>query len=184
MSTTITALLTAQEYAQVPDNGLKTELVRGRIVAMNMPTPRHGEICVNIVVLVGTYVKQLRLGRLVSNDSGILTEHNPDTVRGADVAFYSYQRVAEGPLPEHYLDVAPELIFEVRSPGDRWAKNHTKVAEYLQAGVVWVCVLDEQTRTAHLFHATKPPSMLTADEELYLPDVLGEFRVQVARFFD
>ena len=56
------------------------------------------------------------LGHVVSNDSGVVTERDPDTVRGADVAFYSYGRVPPGPFPRGYLAVAPELVFEVRSP--------------------------------------------------------------------
>jgi Uma2 family endonuclease len=150
---------------------------------MNMPTPRHGEICVNVIRIVGNHLDQSRAGRLASNDSGVVTEHEPDTVRGADIAFYSFQRVPEGPLPNHYLDVPPDVIFEVRSPGDRWRQIHTKVAEYLRAGVTYVCVLDEQTQTAHNFHSDQPPRIFTADQELHLPDVLGEFRVVVRRFF-
>ena len=37
-------LLTAEQYAQRPDPGYPEELVRGRIVPMPMPKPRHGYI--------------------------------------------------------------------------------------------------------------------------------------------
>src|ERR1700758_5137292 len=113
---TVETLLTAEEYRLLPDNGQPTELVRGRIVPLNMPYPRHGEICSRVDRLVGFYVDEQRLGRLVTNDSGVVTERGPDTVRGADIAFYSYQRIPPGPLPQGYLDVLPEAVFEVRSP--------------------------------------------------------------------
>jgi Uma2 family endonuclease len=183
MTTTLTGLVTAQDYARLPDDGQKSELVRGRIVTMNMPTPRHGEICVNTILLVGPSVKQHRLGRLTSNDAGILTERDPDTVRGADVAYYSFKRVPEGPLPESYLEVAPDLVFEIRSHGDRWDKIHLKVGEYLRAGVTCVCVLDDQTASAHLFHSEQAPLILKADDELHLPDILGNFRAAIRDFF-
>jgi hypothetical protein len=80
------------------------------------------------------------------------------------------------------LEIAPEVVFAVRSLTDRWQKIHDKVAEYLRAGLTWVCVLDEQTTTLHLFHSDKVPCILTANDELYLPD-LGEFRVPVRDFF-
>jgi Uma2 family endonuclease len=121
---------------------------------------------------------------VVTNDSGVVTERDPDSVRGADVAFYSFALIPPGPLPRGYLSVAPELVFEVRSPGDRWSQIHAKVAEYLEAGVKVVCVLDEQTQQAHVFTADQPPRILKADEELTLPEVLGEFRVLVRRFFE
>jgi Uma2 family endonuclease len=185
MSTaTAEALLTAEEYRLLPDNGQRTELVQGRIVPMNMPAPRHGQICSKIDRIVGNYADEHDLGHVVTNDSGVVTRRAPDSVRGADVAFYSYARVPRGPLPEGYLPVAPELAFEVKSPGDAWTEILTKVTEYLLAGVLVVCVLDPQTQTAHVYSADQAPRVFSADEDLVLPEVLGDFRVPVRRFFE
>jgi Uma2 family endonuclease len=184
MSTATTPLLTAEEYLRLPDNGRPTELVRGRVVEMNVPTPRHGEICVQISYLLRRFLEDHPLGRVVSNDSGVRTERDPDTVRGADVAFFSYSRIPPGPLPQGYLDVVPELIFEVRSPTDRWADVLAKVAEYLRAGVSLVCVLDERTATVTTYLIDRPQRIFTAEEELDLSEVLPGFRVAVARFFE
>ncbi len=109
-------LLTAEEFLLLPDDGTPSELVRGRIVRMNMPKPRHGQVCARIVYLLERFQEDHPLGHVLSNDSGVVTERGPDTVRGADVAFYSYGRVPPGPLPRTYLTVVPELVFEVRSP--------------------------------------------------------------------
>ena len=43
----VEARLTAEEYAKLPDRGVPTELVRGRVIEMNVPAPRHGQICAN-----------------------------------------------------------------------------------------------------------------------------------------
>ena len=145
---TATALLTAEEYAALSDDGRPTELVRGVVVPMNVPTPRHGEICVRTILILQQYLDSHPLGRLVCNDAGVITERDPDTVRGGDVAFYSYARTPQGPLPRGYLAVSPELVVEVRSTGDRWRQIHVKVGEYLEAGVTLVCVLDQQTESA------------------------------------
>jgi Uma2 family endonuclease len=184
MPTVAEALFTAEEYRDLPDNGQPTELVRGRIVALNMPAPRHGQICVKVVRLVGRYLDDHDIGQLVSNDAGIVTERDPDTVRGGDVEFYSYSRVPRGPLPRGYLTVVPELIFEVRSATDRWSRLLRKVAEYLEAGVTLVCVLDEQTETARVYRQQEPDQILTAEQDLTLAEVLPEFRVPVRRFFE
>jgi Uma2 family endonuclease len=132
---TAVKLMTAEEYWLLPDDGGPTELVRVRVVPMNMPAPRHGEICGNTVHILKRYLDTNDIGRVVSNDSGVITERNPDTVRGADVGFYSYKQIPKGPLPEGCLSVVPEVIFEVRSPGDRWRRILAKVAESLEAGV-------------------------------------------------
>jgi Uma2 family endonuclease len=177
-------LLTAQEYLQLPDRGIPTELVRGRVVERNVPAPRHGEICVNVIALLNPHIRANQLGRLVGNDGGVVTQRGPDTVRGADVAFYSYSRIPPGPLPKGYLDVVPELVFEVRSPTDRWAKILAKVAEYLEAGVSVVCVLDQVSETVQIFRNEELRHTLHNSDELHLPDILGDFRVPVQRFFE
>jgi Uma2 family endonuclease len=178
-------LLTAEEFRRLPEDGKPKELKRGRVVLMNLPAPRHGEICGQTYYLLRRHLDDHPLGRLVSNDSGIVTEHDPDTVRGADVAFYSYSRVPPGPIPQGYLSVVPELVFEVRSPGDRWGRILAKVAEYLEAGVKVVCVLDQMTQRCHVYrNEDEEYQIFLPDQELTIPDVLPEFRVVVRRFFE
>ncbi len=181
---TVEKLLTAEEFEQLPDDGQVTELVRGRIVPSNMPLPCHGEICGRVVWLLQSHATERDLGRVVCNDSGVITERDPDTVRGADVAFYSYTRVPKGPLPLHYLPVAPDVTFEVRSPGDRWSEILIKVGEYLRAGVIAVCVLDPATLRAHVYREDTPAEVFDADDALLLPPPLDGFRVQIRRFFE
>src|SRR5262245_41999158 len=128
-------LMTAEEYERLPDSGTPTELVRGHVVTMNPPFPFHGYVCGNIAFYVRGYTEPQELGRVFINDSGVITEREPDTVRGADVAIYSYARLPKGALPKRgYLQVVPDLVFEVRSPDDRLPQLLAKVAEYLAAG--------------------------------------------------
>lgn len=175
---------TSAEYACLPDQGAPTELIRGRVVRMNVPAPRHGQICSKIDRILGSYVEEHHLGHLVVGDAGILTERDPDTVRGGDVAYFSYFRIPPGPFPQGYLDVVPELVFEVRSPPDRWSQMLARASEYLEAGVLVVCLVDQRSETVHVYRAEEEPRRLYGDEELHLPDLLGEFRVPVRRFFE
>lgn len=177
-------LLTAEEYARRPDPGYPEELVRGRIVPMPQPTRHHGEICSKSVRIFGNFADDHDLGKVISNDAGVITRRGPDTVRGADVAYYSYQRVPRGPMPKDYGTEPPELVVEVRSPSERWAKVLEKVAEYLEAGVLAVVVLDDDSRTALLALADEAPRRLGPDEELTLPGILPDFAVPVRRFFE
>ena len=67
-------LLTAEEYFLLPDDGTHKELVRGRIVRMNMPKPRHGQICARIVYLLERFQEDHPLGHVLSNDTGVVTD--------------------------------------------------------------------------------------------------------------
>ena len=98
-------LITAEEYGKLPSNGVPSELIRGRIVEMNIPFSRHGAICSNIDFALRLYLLDHDVGRVMCNDAAVRTERGPDTVRGADVAFISYNRRAKGPIPPHsYID--------------------------------------------------------------------------------
>lgn len=93
-------LMTAEEYAHRPDPGYPEELVRGRIVPMPQSNRRHVQICANAVYLFRRFLEDHDLGHILSNDAGVITERAPDTVRGANVAFYSYARLPRGPSPQ------------------------------------------------------------------------------------
>jgi Uma2 family endonuclease len=72
----------------------------------------------------------------------------------------------------------------VRSPTDRWSKVLAKVAEYLDAGVTVVCVLDQVSETVQVFRNEELRVTLHNSDELHLPDILGDLRIPVQRFFE
>ena len=181
---TATPLLTAEEYANLPDPGVPQELVRGTIVTMPVPGRRHGYVCMRVGRILGDFVESRDLGRLFSNNTGVITGRSPDTVRGADVAYYSFARLPKGPVPDGVGPEIPELVVEVRSPSDRWREVQAKVSEYLKAGVLAVVVLDPDSETGHVFTSDDPPRTLAASDDLVLPGVLEGFRVPVGRFFE
>lgn len=176
-------LLTAKEFLHLPDTDRPKELVRGRVVYMNVPYPRHGHYCSEIDFLLKSFVKKHDLGWVFSNDSGVLTEQDPDTVRGPDVVFYSYHKVPKGTLPDDYLSAIPELAIEIRSADSRWKNLLRKVGEYLEAGVTSVCVVDPDAQTVHVFSADQPVRVLTIADEWTVPDVLPGFSVKLSELF-
>jgi Uma2 family endonuclease len=182
---TIDRLLTAEEYAQLPDNGVPTELVRGRVVTLNVPGSLHGWLCMRIGKLLAVYVDDHDLGRVFCNDAGMVTERDPDTVRGPDISFFSYSRIPQGANLEGYAQVAPEIVFEVRSPGDRWPKMLRRVSEFLSAGVLKIYVVDPKKEAVTVFDADadQPGRVLQGDDELKFPEPLSGLRIAVQQLF-
>ena len=177
-------LLTAEEYGRLENDGRLTELVRGRIVEMNRPFTSHGYLMSRITALLWQFVDQRGVGRIVSGDAGIITQRDPDSVRGPDVAFYSYGRIPCGPRPEGYWSASPELVIEIRSKGDRWKEIHQKVGEYLSVDVLMVAVVDPEPQRVHLFSADRETVVLNSGDVLTFPDVLPGFEIVVGRLFD
>lgn len=183
-SSTLTGLMTAEEFAVMPDQGHPVELVRGRIVAMNAPGFSHGKYCARICFFLMLYLRDHDIGHVLSNDSGVVTQRGPDTVRGGDVSFYRYDRLSKNERPTKYPAVAPNLVFEVRSPSDRWKDILAKTAEYLQAGVDTVCVVDPDTETIRVYLPDQPETTLEIDDTLVLPELLPKFSLTVKELFE
>ncbi|MFN0016623.1 MAG: Uma2 family endonuclease [Pirellulaceae bacterium] len=177
-------LLTIDDMTKMPSDGRLHELVRGRLVEMNFPRPKHGFICSEISGLLRDLVKPRKLGRVFSNDSGVIIERDPDTLRGPDVGYYSYTRVPRGKVPEGYFATPPEIAFEVLSPSDTWPETLKKVAELLDAGVNVVCVADPRNNSVQVHTADQPVKHLAEGDDLTFPAVLPGFSCKVAQCFD
>lgn len=102
--------LTADEFGDRPDPGYPEELVRGRIIRRPPTDRKHGYVCGQAYYLLRQFVDEHDLGRVMSNDTGVITKRGPDTVRGADVCYYSYARLPKGPLAKGYGPEVPELV--------------------------------------------------------------------------
>jgi Uma2 family endonuclease len=175
--------LTAEEFAKLPNDGRHCELVRGRILEVNPPAGSHGLVVARIVVTLQSHLDAHPLGRVLAGDAGVITERQPDSVRGADVAFYSYHRAPRGSFRvSPYGHSPPEIVFEILSENDRWPDVLEKVAEYLRVGVVFVAVLEPEVRNVHLY-TIETATILRADDDITFPNVLPAFRCRVADFF-
>lgn len=177
-----TVLLTAEEFAARYEH-IHAELIKGVVKEYPVPMPKHGYICLRIGRLIGNLVEEHDLGRVMSNDSWIKTGSNPDTVRGADVCFFSYERLPRGEMPEGLLPVVPDLVVEVRSPSDWWPEILVKVGEYLQAGVRVVVVVDPKSTSATVYRPEEHQQIFHNGDPLTLPDVLPGFSVPVSQLF-
>jgi Uma2 family endonuclease len=183
MATVSTKPITAAEFAQLPDpaDGSQMELVRGEVVLMPPPKGRHGVVCGNVALFLGHHIKSKKLGWLTCNDSGVILERDPDTVRGPDVAFWSIERQPE--VPEGYFEIPPDFAVEVLSPDDRRVKVREKIREYLANGVKVVWLVDPELRVVTVYPGTMRGVELDTTEQLDGGDVLPGFSCPVADLF-
>lgn len=160
------------------------ELVRGELFPMPPPGDQHGIVCANVVFLLKTYTKQAGRGVVMGNDAGIITEKDPDSVRGVDVALFLAPNWGSGSVPEGYTDQPPELAVEVRSPTQAWGDLAVKVGEYLRMGVRLVWVVDPKARRVTVFTSEHEPLTFAAESELDGGDALPGLRCRSAEFFE
>jgi Uma2 family endonuclease len=185
MSTAVAAkLLTAEEFAALPEplDGSRQELVKGVVIAMPPPSTYPGVCCNRIGRKIGNFADERNLGFVANNDSGVILERDPDTVRGPDVAFWSRERLPELPA-QGYVGIAPDLVVEVLSPSDLFPRVLRKVQQYLQAGVrlIWIVVPDDRSVT--IFRPGAPEVILGERDTLTGGDVLPGFTCLVGELF-
>jgi Uma2 family endonuclease len=177
-------LVTLQQFAALPTTNHPQELVAGHIENMPSPLTPHGQVIFNLAFLLKTYLKQNDIGRAWGAESGLVTTRDPDSVRGMDAAFCSYSRWPKESSQRGYAQIAPELIFEVMSPDDRWPRVLKKITEYLDAGVLVVCTVDPELKTVQIHTDGSSAGTLRADDTLELPGILPGFSCRVNDLFD
>jgi len=181
---TTKTFMTAVEFWKSGPSTDGFELVRGELIPMPPRGDRHGIVCANGVFLLKSYTKQAGRGAVMSNDSEIVTEKGPDSVRGVDIALFLNPIWLGQPAPEGYTEEPPDLAVEVRSPHQSWSALMAKVAEYLRMGARWVWVVDPTARRVTLFAPDSAPQTLAAENEIDGGTVLPGFKCQVADFFE
>lgn len=181
---TRTHLITADEFLDWPDEpGCRQELIRGEVVSMSLAGGEHGKVALEIGRLISNHVKPLGLGKTYAAETGFIVEHNPDTVRGADVAFVSIERLALITNRKKHIPFGPDLAVEVRSPNDRDDEVEEKTRMWLAAGSLLVWVVDPESRTVEVHRPGSEPVTLRDDQEIDAGDVIPGFRCRVADFF-
>ena len=167
------SLMTAADLLKpgVPE---RADLVRGLLVVHEPPGFRHGEITVRLTIALGTHVETRHLGRVVAGDAGFKLQSDPDTVRGADIAFVSWERMPQK-SPLGFPPLGPDLVVEVLSPGDRPGETLAKIADWLSAGTRLVWVIDPERRLARIYRQDGSESILGEADALEGEDILPGF---------
>ncbi len=176
-------LLTADDLLRLSRTGKRYELVGGELVEMAPTGARHGRVAIRSGSRLNAYVEQNDLGEVFAAETGFRLERQPDKVRAPDVAFVSKGRLPPGELPKGFLDIVPDLVIEVVSPGDTATYVQAKVEDWLQAGVRLVLVMYPDTRSVAVYRSLDDVRVLTEGDQLQGDPVLPGFSCPVKEIF-
>ena len=184
MSTTSTALMTAEELMELPDDGFRYELVNGELEKMPPPGHPHGRIAYRLGLYVGKFVLDHGLGEAFATETGFKLTSNPDTVLAADFAFVTTERFNEGKNTEGYWPGPPELAVEVLSPSDRPGKVNKKISRWFSFGTRQVWIVDPEHRTITVYRSPSDTKTFSERENLEVDDLLPGFRISLEKIFN
>jgi Uma2 family endonuclease len=180
--TTSQKLLTAEEFAELPDDDYRCDLIRGVVGVREAPASfGHEWINHKISHLLYDFVAPRGLGA-VAGSPGFVLERNPDTVRAPDVCFVRADRMPSENLPP-FLDGAPDLAVEVKSPSNTKREMAEKIAQYLSTGSRLVWYVEPDRRVITVYRPQHDPVVLNEGDHLSGYEVLSGFECPVSEVF-
>jgi len=179
----VISVMTAQELLQYSHEPYRTELVAGRLYEMEPAGALHGAVAARVCELLSRHVRTHGLGVVFGAETGFHLQSDPDTVRAPDASFVARERIAATGVPNEFWPGAPDIAFEVTSPGDRRGEVESKTRSWLRAGTRAVVVIDPRRRSATVHRADGSSRACSGDEPLDLDDVLRGFAPAVDELF-
>lgn len=176
-------LLTAEDLEKISPEIL-CELVDGVLIELLPNNEAHAFTEGNLTVLLGSYVRQNRLGRVLTGDAGFILRRNPDTVRGPDIAFIGAEPASPAVRQRGFLEVMPDLAIEIVSPGNTPAEIQARVHDYFEAGVRLVWVVYPERRAVQVIRSLQERVELTEEDTLTGEDVIPGFSCRVSEIFE
>jgi Uma2 family endonuclease len=176
--------MTADEFLEMPSDGVRRELVDGEIREMVPAGWEHSVVAANFATELNQYVRKHKLGAVGTADPTFRLVDGPDTVRVPDVAFVRRERIEQmGGLTQGFVSGAPDLAVEVVSPHDRYRDVRAKVREYLASGTAMVIVLDSDDRSATVYRPGRPVLELSEADVIDGEDVVPGWKLLVRDIF-
>lgn len=173
---------TYEDYAALPDDGRRYEVIDGVLYLMPGPTRDHQTALSWLVFYLILHVQLPGLGRVFAAPFDLLLPDarpvQPDVmiVLNHKLHFIT-DRGIEGP---------PDVVVEIASPGTRTHDRSTKLAAYARAGVpeYWLAEPADQTIEVLVLEAGAYRSLGVFTGAATLPSrVVSELPVRIEQFF-
>ncbi len=169
--------MTLEEFLESDLEGY--EYIKGELIPMPPTSLEHGDISMNLITLLNTYVRDKQLGRVYMPDTGFRVG---ERVLIPDIAFLVKSRLPDdlskaSPVP-------PDLAVEVVSPSDTLLRVEEKVFAYLEAGTQLVWVIKPRSKTVNVYRSETDITLLTRNHTLSGEEIVEGFSCQVAELFE
>lgn len=183
MGTTSTALMTAEELMQLPDDDLRHELINGELITMPLRSLPHGRIAARLGAPLAQFVWDQDLGEVFFGNGGFQLTRNPDTVVAPDISFISKERLEQAGNVEGYWQGPPDLAVEIYSPGFRPGKVRDRISHLFSFGTKQVWIVDLKQSTVAVYRSESDIETFSGSDYLEAQDLFPGFRIPLERIF-
>lgn len=178
-----TRIMTAEDLWQLEDDEYRYDLIRGELIRMSPANYRHGILGMRIARKIADFADEHDLGEVPSSETGFVLARDPDVVLAPDAAYIRLDRVPPRDQQNRFAQLAPDLVVEVVSPSDLSRDVHTKVMEYLAAGVMIVWVVEPKTEDVTVYTPDRTARVYVTGDELDGGEILPGFKLPIADIF-
>ena len=175
--------MTAEALLNMPDDGYRYELIKGKLRQMAPSGSHPGDIALRISWRLAQYVEENHLGKTYAAETGFMINTNPDTVRASDLAFVSRDRIKTIGDSQGFFPGSPDLAVEVISPNDTYTEVEEKALDWLRSGTQMVVVIDPRKQTATVYRDFDDIAILTQDQVLDGGDIVPGWTLPLAVLF-
>ena len=142
--------LTYEDYLALPEMEQPYEIIDGELTMTPAPAVKHQWVLANLTRLLDGHVRSRKLGMLLFSPLDVLICRDPLCTRQPDLLFISTERQKAGGedvLEMQALEVAPDLVIEILSPGNTRRDVVDKLEDYRSIGVgeAWLVSPEAQT---------------------------------------
>lgn len=145
---------TYAEFARLPDDGNRYEVIAGELHVSPAPRPLHQRILTRLTAAVAAHVHEYDLGAAYVGPVDVLFAEGdylePDLVY--------VRRERRGIESDRGLEAAPDLVVEVTSPSTAGRDRILKRERYLHFGVPEYWVVDPDALEILVFRAAGDPT--------------------------
>ena len=132
--------LTYDDYAAIPADGKRYELLAGELYVNPAPTPFHQRVSKRLQRQLEAFFEQNKLGEVFNAPVDLI--FGPHDVAQPDLVVVGYR----SQISQRGLEGVPALVVEVLSPSTRAYDREIKQRRYLELGVRSYWLVDPEER--------------------------------------
>jgi Uma2 family endonuclease len=144
---------TYAEYARLPDDGNRYEVIAGELVVSPSPRPKHQRAVVRLTFALEGFTQAHGLGEIYAAPTDLLLSDGDYLV--PDLLFVPRERA--GIVSERAIESAPDLVIEIISPSTALRDRGIKRERYALFGVPEYWVVDVELRQIEVYRLAENP---------------------------
>lgn len=159
---------TYAEYARLPDDGKRYEVIAGELSVSPSPGPMHQKALMRLSTALDQFTQEHGLGEMYHGPINVLLSSTDYLV--PDLVFVRAERT--GIITRRGIEAAPDLVIEAISPSTAMRDRGPKRERYAHFGVPLYWVVDVELRHIEVYRLSQDsdvPAEIVRDALVWQP---------------